>query len=178
MTALMNSPSSTKSAVIMLMPLSPGRCDLIHCIIPGKALGGHTQKKKKKKKTHTRQGRVGAIKVTKDRGRNRKKRDDSWRRAVGCNKRSQWRSMRCLQARHQLWGWHLERAGHVHESRAPEGGRYYHTAKYSTCRLLPCTPACLLCRTLQSEWPESERRLNQSHQKPGEQWQIVELPNE
>lgn len=35
----MNSPSSTKSAVMMLMPLSPGLWDLIHCIIPGKALG-------------------------------------------------------------------------------------------------------------------------------------------
>lgn len=40
MTALMNSPSSTKSAVMMLMPLSPGLCDRIHCIIPGKALRG------------------------------------------------------------------------------------------------------------------------------------------
>ena len=164
----------------MLMPLSPGRCDLIHCIMPGKALGGPTKKKKKKthKHRHTRQGRVGAIKVTKDRERNRKKRDDSWRRAVGCNKRSLWRSMGCLQARHQLWGWHLEHAGHVHESRAPEGGRYYCAAKYSTSRLLPrprlsCSvePSEANGRNLKDAWIKVTK-------KPGEKWQIVELPNE
>lgn len=55
----------------MLMPLSPGRCDLIHCIMPGKALGGHI-------KTHTgthvrgkERGGGGGGKVTEDTERNR-----------------------------------------------------------------------------------------------------------
>lgn len=67
------------------------------------------------KNTHTDtvRGRgKGGNKVTKDIERGRR-RDDSWlaglaQRGAHCDKRSLWRSMGCLQARHQLRGWHSE----------------------------------------------------------------------
>ncbi len=62
--------------------------------------------------THIREKSNGGEgdKVTRDTEKDRR-RNDSWlagltQRGARCDKRSLWRSMGCLQARHQLWGWH------------------------------------------------------------------------